>query len=109
MMFFKKKSIEPAVDSIPLRLIVFTMTLGFILIGSFLFHSHILYGFLCVWLAIMGSYMSWTGRHQTSVWTNSFISIAIVASAANLFRELVGETGDHVDILSAVVRWLLVV
>ncbi len=80
--------VEPAEDSVPLRIVTFLMTIICIGSGCFFVDTPPLMTALYLLFAFGGCYLSYQYRHEQTKWLHVFVTIGMLAVAINAGHEL---------------------
>jgi hypothetical protein len=106
----ERKSTEGPENSLIFRGLILATTLLYTGMCCFFFKTHLLYVLLYVAIIYGGSYFSYQQRNEEArPWINWFVATAVLAAAANMFRELISQVHDPLDILAALIHFLLFV
>lgn len=100
------RDLEAPEDSIPLRLIVFSMTM--ICIGSSLFFIHTSWGvgILLVALALIGSMVAYQHRYEKQGWMQWVVLVGVLAVGANALNEFLHPINGAADFWGPVVHFV---
>lgn len=101
-----QRDLEAPEDSIPLRLIVFSMTM--ICIGSSLFFIHTSWGvgILLVALALIGSMVAYQHRYEKQGWMQWVVLVGVLAVGANALNEFLHPINGAADFWGPVVHFV---
>ncbi|MBK7837523.1 MAG: transglutaminase domain-containing protein [Candidatus Obscuribacter sp.] len=98
--------LEPPEDSIPLRLIVFGMTMTCIAASCIFVPTHWGVIVLTVALALIGSLVSYQYRHQNQKWSQWIVLAGMLGVGANALNEFVHPMNSVTDFWGPVVHFI---
>lgn len=98
--------LEPPEDSIPLRLIVFGMTITCIAASCIFVPTHWGVIVLTVALALIGSLVSYQYRHQNQKWSQWIVLAGMLGVGANALNEFVHPMNSVTDFWGPVVHFI---